>query len=47
MFTIIHHCPKCGALLYMLTNWEGITLSSSSAYTCRCISQSGMETIEK
>jgi len=35
MFTVIGHCPKCGAPIYAPTSWSGTT-PPSTYYSCTC-----------
>lgn len=36
MKTIVGHCPKCGAPIYVPTIWHGIT-APPNEYSCDCI----------
>jgi hypothetical protein len=42
MWTVIGHCPKCGAPIYVPSSWNSIT-PPPNTYSCSCNPQPQME----
>lgn len=44
MWTIVSHCPKCGAPIYVPMIWHGV-IPPPPEYSCTCFTLRGQQTV--